>query len=128
MTRKAPLRRRRPRRLRKPDPAKYAPDYLAWVRTLPCAACGAIATAWRPNQAHHTGPRGLGTKSSDFSAVPLCAGCHDDGHARVGMKLFAARYDFPALVARLNAAWRLLCTTIQNPRPIPPPSAPDTDA
>jgi hypothetical protein len=54
-----------------PKPSRD-PDYLAFVRSLPCCVCGSR----RSIEAHHTGPRGLSQKSSDFSAIPLCAVIH----------------------------------------------------
>jgi hypothetical protein len=48
------------------------PEYLAFVRSLPCCVCGSR----RSVEAHHTGPRGLSQKSSDYSAIPLCALLH----------------------------------------------------
>jgi hypothetical protein len=51
------------------------PEYLAFVRSLPCCMCGSR----RSVEAHHTGPRGLSQKSSDYSAIPLCALLHHRG-------------------------------------------------
>ena len=69
---KAPPRvRARPRRGPDRDPA-----YLQWIRSLPCAICGANGAR---SEAAHTsvlGPRGLSQKSSDYSAIPLCYGHH----------------------------------------------------
>ena len=50
-----------------PHPVRN-PRYLAWIRTLPCLICGAR----RSIEASHTGPHGLGQKSPDSSAIPLC--------------------------------------------------------
>ena len=78
--------------------------YLAFIRSLPCAVCGTR----RHIEAAHTGTRGLGQKSSDLSAIPLCA--HDHRHSnssyhRLGPQRFAEKWgiDTGALVARLNA-------------------------
>jgi len=52
-------------------------DYLALVRSLPCACCGAPA----PSSAHH--PRigqGMAQKSGDYTAIPLCWECHQGKH------------------------------------------------
>ena len=48
--------------------------YLAWVRTLDCANCGASA----PSEAHHKRGHGrVGTvKTHDTEAMPLCTPCH----------------------------------------------------
>lgn len=54
--------------------------YLAFVRTLPCAACGTEGV-----DAHHiTGTKagGMGTKPPDCPyAIPLCRLCHTALHA-----------------------------------------------
>lgn len=56
------------------------PNYLAYIRTLPCLICGI-----HRSESAHTGPHGLSQKSCDYSAVPLCARCHrinsDSNHA-----------------------------------------------
>ena len=80
------------------------PQYLSWVRTLPCSVCGTT----RYVEAAHTGPRGLGQKSPDTSAIPLCSQHHRTGHDayhRLGPKRFSEVHglDIPALVARLSA-------------------------
>ena len=54
-----------------PKPSRN-PEHLRFVRSLPCCVCGAR----RNIEAHHTGPRGLSQKSSDLSAIPLCALVH----------------------------------------------------
>src|SRR6201993_4442199 len=79
------------------------PKYLAWIRTHPCAVCGAT----RGIEASHTGPHGLGQKSPDSSAIPLCAKHHrtgDDSYHRLGPRKFAQVHnlDIPAIVRRLN--------------------------
>lgn len=77
--------------------------YLAWIRALPCTVCGST----RGIEASHTGPHGLGQKSSDYSAIPLCYRHHQggpDSYHRLGAKKFAERHDLniPAIVRRLN--------------------------
>src|SRR5450755_2947081 len=77
--------------------------YLAWVRTLPCVVCGET----RGIEASHTGPHGLGQKSSDYSAIPLCAKHHRtgaDSYHRLGPRKFARMHllDIAAIVRRLN--------------------------
>jgi hypothetical protein len=78
--------------------------YLQWIRTLPCAVCRTI----RAVEAAHTGPHGIGQKSSDLSAVPLCARHHrtgDDSYHKLGPRKFAEvhRLNVPVIVARLSA-------------------------
>ncbi|MGA3028350.1 MAG: hypothetical protein ABSF98_26680 [Bryobacteraceae bacterium] len=80
------------------------PQYLQWIRTLPCTVCATI----RGVEAAHTGPRGLSQKSSDTSAIPLCARHYrtgDDSYHRLGPRRFSEVHglDIPALVARLSA-------------------------
>jgi len=79
------------------------PKYLAWIRTQPCLVCG--STRWI--EAAHTGPHGLGQKSPDTSAVPLCARHHrtgNDSYHRLGPRKFGELHDLDlvAIVQRLN--------------------------
>lgn len=78
--------------------------YLAWIRTQPCVVCG----VQRGIEASHTGPHGLGQKSPDTSAIPLCVRHHrtgNDSYHRLGPRRFAQVHnlDIPAIVRRLNA-------------------------
>lgn len=84
------------------------PEYLKWIRTLPCAVCRVT----RGVEAAHTGPHGLGQKSSDLSAIPLCARHHrtgPDSYHTLGPRKFAEahRLNVPAIVARLSAKPRI---------------------
>src|SRR6202035_4595499 len=59
-------------------------------------------------EASHTGPHGIGQKSPDSSAIPLCAKHHRtgaDSYHRLGPRKFAEKYDLdiPAIVRRPNA-------------------------
>jgi hypothetical protein len=102
MTRRTPLTRsvtlRRGvwtrRRTRKPhryDSARCE-AYLVYVRSLPCSVSGCSGVS----QAAHTGPHGLGTKSPDWSAIPLCASHHlweyDGSYHRMGRRGFEHRW------------------------------------
>ena len=76
-------------------------QHLAFIRQLPCVACGKAA----PSDAAHvrTGTDGgVGMKPADRYAVPLCTACHAKQH-RVGELSFwsALRFD------PLNVALRL---------------------
>src|SRR6516165_1767858 len=76
-------------------------EHLAFVRQLPCVACGKAA----PSEAAHvrTGTDGgVGVKPGDRYAVPLCNACHAKHH-RIGELTFwsALRID------PLNVAMRL---------------------
>jgi hypothetical protein len=77
--------------------------YLQWIRTLPCAVCGTN----RNVEAAHTGAHGLGQKSPDSSAIPLCIRHHRtgaDSYHELGARRFAVVHDLniPQIVARLN--------------------------
>jgi len=77
--------------------------YLAWIRTQPCCVCGST----RGIEASHTGPHGIGQKSPDSSAIPLCAKHHrtgPDSYHRLGPRIFSKAHnlDIPAIVRRLN--------------------------
>ena len=79
------------------------PRHLAWIRTLACCVCGIT----RGIEASHTGPHGLGQKSPDSSAIPLCAKHHRtgaDSYHRLGPRKFSEEHnlDIPAIVRRLN--------------------------
>ena len=85
------------RRLKKRKPSaearreREAPGYLDKIRKLPCCIPGCDALP--PSQAHHlkcTGERGIGKKSSNRWAVPLCSECHMNGVERVGSRQEAA--------------------------------------
>ena len=94
--------RRRTAARHKPKPnLRRRIDHLAFVRQLPCVACGKAA----PSEAAHvrTGTDGgAGVKPSDRYTVPLCTLCHAKQH-RIGELRFwsALRID------PLNVAWRL---------------------
>src|SRR4051812_45052378 len=84
------------------------PAYLRWIRSLPCIVC---RSRWRI-EAAHTGPHGLGQKSSDLSAIPLCARHHrtgNDSYHQLGPSKFAEvhRISIRDIVARLSARSRI---------------------
>ena len=79
------------------------PAYLRWIRSLPCSVCGTNRTV----EAAHTGPHGVSQKSSDRSAIPLCARHHrtgQDSYHKLGPRQFSEAHhlDIPAIVARLS--------------------------
>ena len=112
---KSPMRRGggrlRPRSLKGQRAQRRRPwAYMGWVRELPCAA--ADKTCAGRVEAAHTGPRGLGRKSSDWQVIPLCGWHHRMGPAaldRIGPRQFEAAHGFGIrdLVARLNRCWEL---------------------
>jgi hypothetical protein len=80
------------------------PGYLQWIRTLPCSVCRTT----RQIEAAHTGPHGIGQKSSDLSAIPLCSRHHrtgDDSYHQLGPRRFAEVHylSIGAIVVRLSA-------------------------
>jgi hypothetical protein len=80
--------------------------YLAWIRTLPCAVCGA-----QPSEAAHTGSDGgMSMKASDYSAIPLCPNCHtmsSDSYHALSRDEFETRHGLECsqTVRRLNRLW-----------------------
>ena len=97
---------RKPRRKERRGPSRDS-CYRAWVRTLPCVACG---SRWQIEAAHTGSEGGMSQKASDYSCVPLCRSCHTAGrfaYHRVGRLEFETRYgvDFVDLVRALNIAW-----------------------
>lgn len=84
------------------------PAYLRWIRSLPCSVC---RSRWHI-EAAHTGPHGLGQKSSDLSAIPLCARHHrtgNDSYHKLGPSKFAEvhRLSIREIVARLSSKSRI---------------------
>ena len=82
--------------------------YRAWIRTLPCAACGSHHQV----EAAHTGSDGgMRQKSSDYSCIPLCIECHTMGrhayHSASGPAGLEQAYEFSiaATVRTLNHTW-----------------------
>ena len=102
----------RPRRGR-----ERCPDYLVWIRTLPCVVCLRVSGGLTVIEAAHTnalGPRGIGQKTSDFSAIPLCATHHrenPDSYHHLGERWFAQAHQIhlPELVQALNSRYALQC-------------------
>jgi hypothetical protein len=87
---------------RKPKPdVRRRVQHLAFVRQLPCVACGKAAPS-EPAHVRTGTDGGVGMKPGDRYAVPLCAACHAKQH-RVGELTFwsALRFD------PLNVALRL---------------------
>ena len=81
--------------------------YRAFIRSLPCAACGATDDV----EAAHTGSDGgMAQKASDYSCVPLCRDCHTqapDSYHRLGKAAFEVfrKVSVAELVKRLNRLW-----------------------
>lgn len=85
--RRVPVRKKRFRPRLGPD---RSPDYLAWIRTLGCVVCARVSSGSIISEAAHAnvlGGRGMAQKTSDFSAIPLCAERHrinPNSYHRVG--------------------------------------------
>lgn len=63
-----------------------SPEYLDWVRTLPCCFCGMT-----PSDAHHVigmgwGLSGMGMKAPDSYMMPLCRYHHGEVHKHPGLQ------------------------------------------
>jgi hypothetical protein len=84
---------------RKPKPDFRRPvQHLAFIRLLPCVACGKAA----PSVAAHvrTGTdRGVGMKPGDRYAVPLCTACHAKQHRAGELTFWSALRIDPVNVA-----------------------------
>jgi hypothetical protein len=84
--------------------------YLRFIRGLPCSCC----ESQRGIEAAHMGPHGMGQKSSDLSAIPLCRKHHRtgaDSYHELGPVAFAEAHpklDVTRLIVRLNAAYELI--------------------
>jgi cytochrome c553 len=97
--------RKPPTRARKNSAIVRDYKYLAWIRSLPCAACGME----RASEAAHTGSDGgMRIKASDTSCIPLCPRCHRTGskaYHTIGRPAFEREHglDIDALVAQLSA-------------------------
>jgi hypothetical protein len=106
--RRVPVRKMRLRPWRGPD---RRPEYLAWIRMLPCVVCSRVSGGTTTFEAAHTnalGVRGLGQKTTDFSAIPLCAAHHRenlDSYHRLGETGFSHKHgiDLQDLVFRLQS-------------------------
>lgn len=92
-----------------PGKPERDPAYLRFIRTLPCACC----ESRRGIEAAHQGPHGMGQRSSDLSAIPLCVLHHRTGpesYHKLGPIAFAETHslDISRLIVRLNAAYELI--------------------
>jgi hypothetical protein len=104
-----PARRAPRRRAARRGPARDW-KYRAFVRSLPCAACG---SSYQVEAAHTGSDGGMRQKASDYSCIPLCHEEHQaapDSYHRIdgGREAFARSrgLDIDEIVSRLNAAYR----------------------
>lgn len=94
---RSPIKRRR--RTKHQERNAEHREYVAWIHTQPCAACGT-----RQNiQAAHVGQGGTGLKhGDDDQAIPLCIVCHQDQEQSRGQfkrPAWADKYTWRAFVA-----------------------------
>lgn len=103
-------------------------NYLDFIRDQACLVCVAAESRshsatncghstthiWQRSktEASHTGPHGIGTKSDDRTAIPLCAIHHREGidaYHRVGEKRFQQIHgiNISETVASLNRLYEL---------------------
>jgi hypothetical protein len=83
--------------------------YRKYIRSLACLVCSVS----RRIEAAHTGPHGLGQKSSDYSCIPLCRKHHIAGNDSIhalGPRKFAIVHglDIASVVVSLNRQGPLL--------------------
>jgi hypothetical protein len=124
MTRAPRIAKDLPAHARKPQPWLRDRDHLAFVRTLPCLACGRRG----PCEAAHVrlGTDGTsGRKPSDRYTVPLCSHCHAVQHATGEVAFWGLSMDRgvsdPWGVAKslwtISGDLELGCRAIQHARP-----------
>lgn len=98
-------RKREPMGIREPEQIR-SPSHLAWVRGHCCAIAGKSGHICEGRmEAHHVregSNGGMGMKSDDSDAVPLCAEGHALGH-RIGWQSFQRVYlvNLPSIAADL---------------------------
>ncbi len=96
-------------RLYRPSRPVRDVGYLKFIRSLPCACCDSR----RGIEAAHQGAHGMGQRSSDLSAIPLCQAHHRTGpkaYHKLGPVEFSEvhKLDVTALIVRLNNAYELI--------------------
>jgi len=73
--------------------------HLAFVRQLPCVACGKAAPLEAAHVRTGTDGGGIGVKPGDRYAVPLCAACHAKQHRIGELTFWSALHIDPLSVA-----------------------------
>jgi len=95
----------RPRHRNAPRPSeKSATSFLQWLRGRPYLIGGNCAGRIEAAHVDYAGDKGMGTKSSDRYAVPLCAAHHAEQH-NAGIRTFEARHNVNMLSASM-AYWK----------------------
>lgn len=78
--------------LKKPK-IERSQDYMAYIRTLPCLACGITGETIN---AHHIYSEALSLKCSDFLTIPICYIHHvggNDAIHKIGTKNFCVKFN-----------------------------------
>lgn len=80
---------------RKADAWKRAPQFLQWLRGRPCLLADKGGCEGKIQAAHvdYAGGKGMGTKTDDKHAIPLCAEHHRTQHAW-GWQTFEGNFGF----------------------------------
>lgn len=78
--------------------------YLNWISKCPCVLCCSEVT--EPHHWNEEGHGGMGTKCSDYRAIPLCSHHHRDFHDH-GRETFMLNYgiewqDIESMITWLN--------------------------
>src|ERR1019366_3723974 len=88
---------------------------LAWIQTLPCVVRSRVSGGATVIEAAHTnalGRRGMGQKTTDFSAIPLCSRHHrtnPDSYRVLGKNGFSNGIDLKKLVLALKSRfWQVV--------------------
>lgn len=93
--------RRKPKAKSASDCRWRSPEYLAFVRSLPCCVCGGQA-----NAAHHLigmwSLSGMGLKAPDSYVMPVCDGPGDTCHRRIHNEQALRRQQPEWLVDTIN--------------------------
>lgn len=110
-----PLRRYTPLRQRSRTNARQpaCSSYLKWIRTLPCAVCQGVLGKSEAAHTHQLEGSGMGRKSPNKSAIPLCIWCHrlnpDSYHALTPESRWAEYHglDLPQVLSDLHVQFAL---------------------
>ena len=92
--------------------------HLAFIRSLPCAACGVCigieaAHVRYPDALAGKPMAGMGAKPDFFWTIPLCTGCHRDQHERGDERVWWALRGFDpdspslSILTLCVALWRV---------------------
>lgn len=87
-------------------PRIYLPDFLSWLRTLPCVICHnniesqAAHIRYSDARIGKLNP-GVGQKPHDYFALPLCQDCHSEQHG-MNEQAFWKKYERDPLLLALS--------------------------